>query len=124
MNLSCQCVLYVCFSNMAPSEKWVIYKIKYWMTSSSPVAARYQFSDGRGRRVGTSAAQTKAKLKAAKDKALYQQEGKLAAARYEEQRRDAAQAAKLLPAGSTFTGTQCFICCSKDVMGDDQSSKH
>ncbi len=93
---------------MARSEKWVIYKIKHRMTSSSPVVTRYQFTDGRGRRrhFGT---QTKAKLKAAKDKALYQQEGKLAAGLNEEQRRDAAQAAKLLPAGWTLTGCVQFV---------------
>jgi integrase len=93
---------------MARSEKWVIYKIQHRMTSSSPVVTRYQFTDGRGRRrhFGT---QTKAKLEAAKDKALYQQEGKLAAGLNEEQRRDAAQAAKLLPAGWTLTRCVQFV---------------
>jgi integrase len=93
---------------MARSEKWVIYKIQHRMTSSSPVVTRYQFTDGRGQRrhFGT---QTKAKLEAAKDKALYQQEGKLAAGLNEEQRRDAAQAAKLLPAGWTLTRCAQFV---------------
>jgi hypothetical protein len=74
---------------MARSEKWVIYEIRHRMTSSSPVITRYQFTDGRGRRMhfGT---RSKARLEAGKDKALYQQEERLAAGLNEDQRRDPA----------------------------------
>jgi integrase len=93
---------------MARSEKWVIYKIRHRMTSSSPVVTRYQFTDGRGRRrhFGT---RSKARLEAGKDKALYKQEGRLAAGLNEDQRRDAAQAVKLLPSGWTLTQCVQFV---------------
>jgi integrase len=93
---------------MARSEKWVIYEIRHRMTSSSPVVTRYQFTDGRGRRrhFGT---RSKARLEAGKDKALYKQEGRLAAGPNEDQRRDAAQAVKLLPSGWTLTQCVQFV---------------
>jgi hypothetical protein len=45
----------------------------------------------------SSATKAKAKVEAAKDKALYHQEGRSAAGLTDEQRRDAASAVKLLP---------------------------
>ena len=61
---------------------------------------RYQFTDGQGKRRHF-ATKAKAKVEAAKDKALYRQEGRLAAGLTDEQRRDAASAVKLLPLGWT-----------------------
>src|ERR1700742_4762187 len=70
--------------------------------AKSPIATRYQFTDGQGRRRDF-ATKAKARLEAAKDKALYHQEGRLAASLTDEQRRDAASAVKLLPFGWSLT---------------------
>jgi hypothetical protein len=50
---------------MSRSEKWVIYKIRHRMTSSSPVVTRYQFTDGEVGG-GTSAREAKLGSKPAK----------------------------------------------------------
>jgi hypothetical protein len=69
---------------------------------------RYQFVDGHGRRRHFST-KIRAKLERNKAKALFAQEGKLAAGMDEQHRRDAAQAIGLLPAGWTLTQCAQFV---------------
>jgi hypothetical protein len=81
---------------------WKIYQIQHRRSPEAPTTTRYQFTDGKGKRRHF-ATKAEAKLQAAKDRALYHQEGRLAAGLTDEQRRDAALAVKHLPAGWTLT---------------------
>ena len=86
---------------------WKIYQIQHRRSPEAPTTTRYQFTDGKGKRRHF-ATKAKAKLQAAKDRALYHQEGRLAAGLTDEQRRDAALAVKHLPAGWTLTRAAKF----------------
>jgi hypothetical protein len=61
-----------------PKTTWTIYEIRHQRSPGAPIIARYQFTDGQGKRRHF-ATKARAKLQAAKDKALYHQEGRLAA---------------------------------------------
>jgi site-specific recombinase XerC len=90
-----------------PKTDWKIYDIQHRRGPEAPLKIRYQFTDGQGKRRHF-ATKAKAKLEAAKDKALYHQEGRLAAGLTDQQRRDAASAVKLLPHGWTLTQAAKF----------------
>jgi hypothetical protein len=90
-----------------PKTDWKIYEIQHRRSPDAPLKTRYQFTDGRGKRRHF-ATKAKAKVEAAKDKALYHQEGRSAAGLTDEQRRDAASAVKLLPQGWTLTQAAKF----------------
>jgi integrase len=89
---------------MPQRTTWEIYQIQHCRGLGYPVKVRYQFVDGHGRRRHFST-KARAKLERDKAKALFNQEGRPAAGMDEQQRRDAVQAVKLLPAGWTLT--QC-----------------
>ena len=93
---------------MPQKTTWEIYEIQHCRGSGYPVRSRYQFVDGHGKRRHF-ATKTRAKLERDKAKALFNQEGKLAAGMDEEHRRDAVQAVKLLPAGWTLTRCVQFV---------------
>ena len=93
---------------MSQRTTWEIYQIQHCRGPRYPVKERYQFVDGHGRRRHFST-KARAKLERGKAKALYTQEGKLAAGMDEQQRRDAVQAVKLLPAGWTLTQCAQFV---------------
>ena len=84
------------------------------MISNTAVASgvrsgvRYQFVDGHGQRRHFSA-KARAKLERDKAKALFTQEGKLAAGMDEQHRRDAAQAITFLPHGWSLTRCAQFV---------------
>jgi site-specific recombinase XerC len=90
-----------------PKTDWKIYEIQHRRGPSAPLKTRYQFTDGQGKRRHF-ATKAKAKIEAGKDKALYHQEGRLAAGLTDEQRRDAAAAVKSLPSGWTLTQAAKF----------------
>lgn len=90
-----------------PKTTWKIYEIKHRRSPESPITKRYQFTDGKGKRRHF-ATRAKAKLEAAKDRALYHQEGRSAAGLTDEQRRDAASAVKVLPPGWSLTTAAKF----------------
>src|ERR1700738_696433 len=87
---------------------WEIYEIRHCRGPGYQVRERYQFVDGHGRRRHFST-KVRAKLERDKAKALFTQEGKLAAGMDERHRRDAAQAIGLLPAGWTLTRCAQFV---------------
>jgi hypothetical protein len=89
----------VCVIQIAMPQRttWEIYQIQHCRGPGCPVKERYQFVDGHGRRRHFST-KARAKLERDKAKALFTQEGKLAAGMDEQQRRDAVQAVKLSPA--------------------------
>jgi hypothetical protein len=91
-----------------PKTTWKIYEIQHRRSPHSALTTRYQFTDGKGRRRHF-ATKAKAKLEASKDRALYHQEGRLAAGLTDEQRRDAASAVKHLPVGWTLTRAVRFV---------------
>jgi hypothetical protein len=99
----------VCHSrrNSIPKTTWKIYEIQHRRSPDSALTTRYQFTDGKGKRRHF-ATKAKAKLEAAKDRALYHHEGRLAAGLTDEQRRDAASAVKHLPLGWTLTRAAKF----------------
>src|SRR6516225_3950718 len=97
---------------MPQRTTWEIYQIQHCRGPGYPVKERYQFVDGHGRRRHFST-KARAKLERGKAKALYTQEGKLAAGMDEQQRRDAVQAVKLLPPGWTLT--QCVQFAAEQV---------
>jgi hypothetical protein len=99
----------VCHSrrNSIPKTTWKIYEIQHRRSPDSALTTRYQFTDGKGKRRHC-ATKAKAKLEAAKDRALYHHEGRLAAGLTDEQRRDAASAVKHLPLGWTLTRAAKF----------------
>jgi hypothetical protein len=90
-----------------PKTDWKIYEIQHRRGADAPLRTRYQFTDGKGKRRHF-ATKAKAKVEAGKDKALYHQEGRLAAGLTDEQRRDAASAVAFLPAGWTLTQAAKF----------------
>jgi hypothetical protein len=90
-----------------PKTDWKIYEIQHRRGPDASLNTRYQFTDGQGKRRHF-ATKAKAKIEAGKDKALYHQEGRLAAGLTDEQRRDAASAVKLLPLGWTLTQAAKF----------------
>jgi hypothetical protein len=90
-----------------PKTDWKIYEIQHRRSPNAPLKTRYQFTDGQGKRRHF-ATKAKAKVEAAKDKALYHQEGRLAAGLMDEQRRDAAAAVKCLPSGWKLTQAAKF----------------
>jgi hypothetical protein len=90
-----------------PKTDWKIYAIQHRRGPGAPLNTRYQFTDGQGKRRHF-ATKAKARVEAAKDKALYHQEGRLAAGLTDEQRRDAAAAVKLLPLGWTLAQAAKF----------------
>lgn len=94
-------------SNHIPKTDWKIYEIQHRRGPDAPLKTRYQFTDGQGKRRHF-ATKAKAKIEAGKDKALYHQEGRLAAGLTDEQRRDAAAAVKSLPSGWTLTQAAKF----------------
>jgi site-specific recombinase XerC len=90
-----------------PKTDWKIYEIQHRRGPGAPLKTRYQFTDGQGKRRHF-ATKAKAKIEAARDKALYHQEGRLAAGLTDEQRRDAASAVSFLPPGWTLTQAAKF----------------
>jgi hypothetical protein len=90
-----------------PKTDWKIYEIQHRRGPVAPLKTRYQFTDGQGKRRHF-ATKAKAKIEAGRDKALYHQEGRLAAGLTDEQRRDAASAVKLLPLGWTLAQAAKF----------------
>jgi hypothetical protein len=90
-----------------PKTDWKIYEIQHRRGPGASLKTRYQFTDGQGKRRHF-ATKAKARVEAGKDKALYHQEGRLAAGLTDEQRRDAASAVKLLPLGWTLTQAAKF----------------
>jgi site-specific recombinase XerC len=90
-----------------PKTDWKIYEIQHRRGPDASLKTRYQFTDGQGKRRHF-ATKSKAKIEAGKDKALYHQEGRLAAGLTDEQRRDAAAAVKSLPSGWTLTQAAKF----------------
>jgi hypothetical protein len=90
-----------------PKTDWKIYEIQHRRSPDAPLKTRYQFTDGQGRRRHF-ATKAKAKIESGKDKALYHQEGRLAAGLTDEQRRDAASAVKVLPPGWTLSQAANF----------------
>jgi hypothetical protein len=74
----------------------------------TPARERYQFVDGHGRRTHFST-KVRAKLERDEAKALFAQEGKLAAGMDGQYRLDTAQAIGLLPAGWTLTRGAQFV---------------
>ena len=93
---------------MPQRTTWEIYEIQHCRGPGCPVRERYQFVDGHGRRRHFST-KVRAKVERDKAKALFTQEGKLAAGMGEQHRRDAAQAIGLLPAGWTLTRCAQFV---------------
>ena len=93
---------------MPRTTTWEIYEIQHCRGPGYPERERYQFVDGNGRRRHFST-KVRAKLERDKAKALFTQEGKLAAGMDEPHRRDAAQAIGLLPAGWTLTLCVQFV---------------
>jgi integrase len=93
---------------MPQRTTWEIYEIQHSRGPGYPVRARYQFVDGHGKRRHF-ATKVRAKLERDKAKALFTQEGKLAAGMDEQHRRDAVQAVKLLPTGWTLTRCVQFV---------------
>jgi site-specific recombinase XerC len=90
-----------------PKTDWKIYEIQHRRGPDAPLRTRYQFTDGQGKRRHF-ATKAKARIESGKDKALYHQEGRLAAGLTDEERRDAASAVKLLPLGWTLTQAARF----------------
>jgi len=90
-----------------PKTDWKIYEIQHRRSPDAPLKTRYQFTDGQGKRRHF-ATKAKARIEAGRDKALYHQEGRLAAGLTDEQRRDAASAVKLLPPSWTLTQAAKF----------------
>jgi hypothetical protein len=93
--------------NLMPKTDWKIYEIQHRRSPDAPLKTRYQFRDGQGKRRHF-ATKAKAKVKAARDRALYHQEGRLAAGLTDQERRDAASAVKLLRQGWTLTQAAKF----------------
>jgi hypothetical protein len=93
---------------MPQKTTWEIYEIQHCRGPGYPVRSRYQFVDGHGKRRHF-ATKARARLERDKAKALFTQEGKLAAGMDEQHRRDAVQAVKLLPAGWTLTRCVQFV---------------
>jgi integrase len=93
---------------MPQRTTWEIYEIQHCRGPGYPVRKRYQFVDGHGQRRHFST-KARARLERDKARALFTQEGKLAAGMDEPHRRDAAQAIGLLPAGWTLTRCVQFV---------------
>ena len=93
---------------MPQRTTWEIYEIQHCRGPGYPDRERYQFVDGHGRRRHFST-KTRAKLERDRAKALFIQEGKLAAGMDEQHRRDAVQAVNLLPVGWTLTRCVQFV---------------
>jgi hypothetical protein len=93
---------------MPQRTTWEIYEIQHRRGPGYPVRERYQFVDGQGRRRHFST-KVRAKLERDKARALFTQEGKLAAGMDEHHRRDAVQAVNLLPVGWTLTRCVQFV---------------
>jgi integrase len=103
-------IIAVCAIREGAPQKttWEIYEIQHCRGPGYSVRERFQFVDGHGKRRHFSSKAT-AKLERDKAKALFTQEGKLAAGMDEQQRRDAVQAVKLLPPGWTLTQCTQFV---------------
>jgi hypothetical protein len=102
------CVRCVIRDGMPQRTTWEIYEIQHCRGPGYPVRKRYQFVDGHGQRRHFST-KARARLERDKARALFTQEGKLAAGMDEPHRRDAAQAIGLLPAGWTLTRCVQFV---------------
>ena len=93
---------------MPQKTTWEIYEIRHSRGLGYPVTVRHQFVDGHGQRRHFRT-KVRAKLERDKAKALFIQEGKLAAGMDEQHRRNAAQAVRLLPTGWTLTRWAQFV---------------